>query len=61
MIYIAPAVPVVSITFKVSPLLVVIAAVPMGIMLSMVVGATMLPKAIWDTCLLVTMFWPFPL
>ena len=40
MIYIAPAVPVVSVTFKVSLLSVVTAAVPMDIMLSMVVGAT---------------------
>ena len=55
MIYTAPAVPVVSSMFKISLLLVAIAAVPMGIILCMVVGAAMLPVASRKCCLLVTM------
>ena len=55
MTYSVPAVPVMSIPFMVSLMLVVIAAVPMGITLFMVVGVTMLAMAIRKSCLLVTM------
>ena len=53
--YSVPAVPVMSISFKISLMSVVIAAVPMCITLSMVVGVTMLPMAIRKSCSLVTM------
>ena len=53
--YIVPAVLVVSIMFKISLMLVVIAAVPMGNTLFMVVGVAMMPMVIRKTCSLVTM------
>ena len=54
MTYSVPAVPVMSVLSVVSLMSVVIAAVPMGITLSVVVGVTMLPMAIRKSWPLVT-------
>ena len=53
--YTIPTVLVMSILFKIGPMLVVSAAVPLGIILSMVIAITMLPMAIGKAHPLMTM------